>query len=160
MCASTGNDRSAAHSSLASSTVAAPSDSGVELPAVIVASGPSPNTGFSFASFSGEEPQRPRRRPRRVQLEQQLAEVVVELDGGVARRVEARRDAALDLAERDLVRDRDRRLEAGAARLLDVVGRRVRRQRAAEDALARQVEVAAVLEHPAAGDLAEPGALE
>ncbi len=40
--------RAVAHSSLASSTTAAPSDSGVELPAVIV----SPNTGLSFASLS------------------------------------------------------------------------------------------------------------
>jgi hypothetical protein len=43
--------RSFAHSSLASSTTAAPSLSGVELPAVIV----SPNTGSSFASFSALE---------------------------------------------------------------------------------------------------------
>ncbi len=47
--ACTGIPCSAAHSSLASSTVEAPSLSGVELPAVIVPSDP-PNTGFSLAS--------------------------------------------------------------------------------------------------------------
>ena len=45
-----------AHSSVASSATEAPSVSGVELPAVIVAS-PffTPNTGLSVASFSGDE---------------------------------------------------------------------------------------------------------
>ena len=60
------------------------------------------------------------------------------------------------LAERDAVGDGDGRLQAGAAGLLQVVGRGVRRQRAAEHALAHQVEVAAVLEHRAADDGAEP----
>ena len=64
------------------------------------------------------------------------------------------------LAECDGVGDGDRRLQAGAAGLLQVVGRRVRGQRAAEHALAHQVEVAAVLEHGAADDRAEPLALE
>ena len=70
--------------------------------------------------------------------------------------VDAAGDAGLDLAERDLVGDEDRRLEAGAARLLDVVRGRLGREAAAEHALARQVEVAAVLEHGAGDDLAEP----
>ena len=51
----TGRSCAAAHSSLASSTVEAPSVSGVELPAVIVAVGPEPKTGRSVASFSSEE---------------------------------------------------------------------------------------------------------
>ena len=56
-----------AHSSLASSTVEAPSESGVELPAVIVPSSP-PKTGLSFASFSTVESGRrfwSRSRPRK-----------------------------------------------------------------------------------------------
>ncbi len=68
--------------------------------------------------------------------------------------------AGVGLAEGDLVRDQDRRLEAGAARLADVVGRRLRRELRAEDRLARQVDVARVLEHGAGGDLAEALALE
>jgi len=48
--------RSSAHSGDESSTTDAPSDSGVEFPAVIVAgtSRSFPNTGFSDASFSSE----------------------------------------------------------------------------------------------------------
>ena len=59
------------------------------------------------------------------------------------------------LAERDLVGDEDRRLEPGAAGLADVVGRGLGRELRAEHGLAGQVEVAAVLEHGAGGDLAE-----
>ena len=47
--------RSSAHSSEASSTVDAPSVSGVELPAVMVAASPLPKTGLRVASFSTEE---------------------------------------------------------------------------------------------------------
>ena len=64
------------------------------------------------------------------------------------------------LAEGDLVGDEDRRLEAGAARLADVVGGRLGRELRAEHRLAGEVEVAAVLEDGARGDLAEALALE
>src|ERR1700733_6419907 len=66
MYAWTGRLCAAAHSSLASSTAEAPSESGVELPAVIVPSAP-PNTGLSLASFSTLESGRrfwSRSRPR------------------------------------------------------------------------------------------------
>ena len=56
-----------AHSSDASSTVEAPSVSGVELPAVMVAASPLPKTGLSLASFSTVESGRrllSRSRPR------------------------------------------------------------------------------------------------
>ena len=95
-----------------------------------------------------------------VEVQEQTAEVLVQLDGRVAGRVDAAGDARVDLAERHLVGDVDRGLEPGAAGLLDVVCRRIRRQGAAEHALARQVEVAASLEDPARGDLAEALALE
>ena len=62
----------------------------------------------------------------------------------------------VDLAERDLVGDLDRRLQPGAAGLLDVVGGRLGCEPRAEHALAGQVEVARVLEHRAGHDLAEP----
>ena len=54
----------------------------------------------------------------------------------------------------------DRRLQARAARLLDVVGGRLGGELGSQHALAGEVEVAAVLEHGAGGDLAEDLALE
>ena len=198
------------------------------MPAVIVASSPSPNTGRSFASFSAVEPQvgrhevveeaafvrrrqlavasrgplillgaadapplrrdrlvlahrepgsrlgvprdgrddlagsqaRDQAQPRRVRLravevEEQPTQVVVYLDRRVRGSVEATGDASLDLPEGDLVGDVDRRLEARAARLLDVVGRRLRRERRAQHALPREVEVTRALQDPAGRDLAE-----
>ena len=100
------------------------------------------------------------RRALAVGVEQDLAQILVEGDRRVGGGVGAAGDAGVDLAEGDLVGDEDRRLEAGAAGLLDVVGGRLGREPGAEHALAGQVAVARVLEHGAAGDLAEPLALE
>ena len=58
-----------------------------------------------------------------VGLEQDLAELLADRDRRVGGGVGAAGDADLDLAEGDLVGDLDRGLEAGAAGLLDVVGR-------------------------------------
>ena len=80
--------------------------------------------------------------------------------GRVRGGVGATGDAGVDLAERDLVGDVDRRLQTGAARLLQVAGRGLGRQLGAEHRLAGQVEVAAVLEHGAGDDLAEALTLE
>ena len=87
--------------------------------------------------------------------EQRLAQALAHGDRGVARAVDAAGDAGVDLAEGDLVGHEDRGLEAGAARLLDVVGRRRRVEPRAEHGLAGEVEVAAVLEHRTGDDLAE-----
>ncbi len=95
-----------------------------------------------------------------VGLQQDLAQVLVDADRRVAGRVDAAGDAPVDRAERDLVRDRERGLEAGVAGLLEVVGGGVVREPRAEHGLAREVEVAAVLEHRARHDLARPLALE
>ncbi len=95
-----------------------------------------------------------------VDVEQDFAQVLVESDRRVGGGVGAAGDAGVDLAEGDLVGDEDRRLEAGAAGLLHVVGGRLGRQAGAEHALAGEVAVARVLEHGAAGDLAERLALE
>ncbi len=100
------------------------------------------------------------RRAAAVGVEQDLAQVLADGDRRVRGRVDAAADARVDLAERDLVRDQVDRLQAGAARLLDVVRGRLRREAAAEHGLAGQVEVAAVLQHGAGHDLAEPLALE
>src|SRR5688572_21067914 len=109
---------------------------------------PGPQPGKEGESAAG--------RPGAVGLEQKAAQVLVDLDRRIAGGVDAAGDARLDLAEGDLVGDVDRRLETGPASLLDVVGRRLRRQRTAEDRLAGEVEVPAALEHGAGGDLAEP----
>ena len=58
--------------------------------------------------------------------DQHAAQVVADGERGVGRGVDAAGDAGLDLPEGDLVGDQDRGLEAGAAGLLDVVGRRGR----------------------------------
>ena len=97
---------------------------------------------------------------RAVEVEQQLAQVVVDRERRVGGRVDAARDPGVDLPERDLVGDEHDGLEARAAGLLDVVGGGLGRQARAEHGLARQVAVARVLEHGAGGDLAEPLALE
>ena len=68
--------------------------------------------------------------------------------------------AGLELAEADLVAQRDDGLEAGRARLLHVVRGGLGGERRAEHGLAGEVEVAGVLEHRARGDLADPLALQ
>ena len=95
-----------------------------------------------------------------VGLEQRLAQALVEGDRRVGGGVGAAGDAGVDLAEGDLVGDEDRRLQAGAAGLLDVVGGGLGGEAGAEHALAGQVAVARVLEDGAAGDLAERLALQ
>jgi hypothetical protein len=82
-------------------------------------------------------------------------QVVVDAERRVARRVGPAGDAGLDLAERDLVRHEHRRLEARVAGLAHVVGRRLAVERRAEHDLAREVEVARVLEDGAGGDLVD-----
>jgi hypothetical protein len=102
----------------------------------------------------GEGPQLGRGRLCVVELEEDLAQVVVERDRGVGGGVDPAGNRRILLAERDLVRHLDHRLQAGAAGLTDVVGGGVVRQLRAEHALAGEVEVPAVLEHGASGDLA------
>ncbi len=98
--------------------------------------------------------------PSAVDPHQLLAEPVADRDRSVRGGVGATGDADVDLAQGDLVRDLDRGLEPGAARLLDVGGRGLGRELRAEHRLARQVEVAGVLEHRAGDHLAEALALE
>ncbi|MNW55323.1 hypothetical protein D3C74_329750 [compost metagenome] len=93
-------------------------------------------------------------------LEQRLAQPLADGDGGVGHRVGAARDARLDLPEADLVGHRHDGLEARGARLLEVERGGLRRERRAQDRLADQVEVARVLEHRTADDLAQALALE
>ena len=90
-----------------------------------------------------------------VGLEQHPAEVVVDRDGGVAGGVHTAADADLDLAERDLVGDRDDRFQPGRARHLHVVGGRARVELGAQHGFAGEVEVAAVLEHGAGDELVD-----
>ena len=69
-------------------------------------------------------------------------------------------NAGIDPAGRNGVADGDDRLQSRATRLLKVVGRRVRAQRAAENGLANEIEITAVLEHRTADDHAELLALQ
>ena len=95
-----------------------------------------------------------------VDLHQLLAQLVADRDRGVRGGVRTSRDADLDLAEGDLVGHLDRRLQAGAARLLDVGRRRLGGQLGAQHALPGQVEVAGVLQHRPRDDLTQPLALQ
>ena len=104
----------------------------------------------------GGRAQPPAERAGPVELQQRAPHVLVELQRRVRGGVHPAGDARLDLAERDLVGHRDRRLQAGAAGLLHVVGRGVRVQPRTEHALPGQVEVAGVLEHRTGDHLAEP----
>ncbi len=88
--------------------------------------------------------------------EQDAAQFVVDAERGVARGVGAARDRRVDGAEGDGVRGGDDRLETGAARLLYVVRRGTRIEGGAEDGLARQVEIAAVLEDRARDERPDP----
>ena len=100
------------------------------------------------------------RRAGGVRLEEDLAQVVVERDRRVRGRVRAAGDRRVGLAERDLVGDQDRRLQAGAAGLAHVECGRLRRELRAQNGLARQVDVARVLENGARCHLAQALALE
>ncbi len=95
-----------------------------------------------------------------VGLEQDLAELVAHGERGVRRGVGATGDAGLDLAERDLVGDQHGGLDAGVAGLLHVECRSVGRELGAENRLASEVEVAAVLEHGTGSELADPLTVE
>ena len=57
-----------------------------------------------------------------VEVDEDLAQLVVDGERGIRRGVGAAGDAGLVLAEGDLVRDEGGGLKAGATRLLDVVG--------------------------------------
>ena len=75
-------------------------------------------------------------------VKQDAAHFFIEADGRVGGRVNTTGNAALDLAQRDLVGHDDRRLQPRTAGLLQIEGRRFARQRGREHALAHQVEVA------------------
>ena len=97
---------------------------------------------------------------RPVDLEQDLPEVLADRDRCVGGGVDASGDCAPHLSECDLVAHEDRGLEARPAGLLDIVRRGLGGELRAEHALARQVEVATVLEHGSGGHLVEDFALE
>jgi hypothetical protein len=93
-------------------------------------------------------------------VEQDLAQALVERDRRIGGGVYAAGDAGLDLPQGDLVADQDGGFQAGAAGLLHVVSRGFRGEAARQHALARQVEVARMLQHRAGGDFAEALAMQ
>ncbi|MCY1542758.1 hypothetical protein D9M68_785220 [compost metagenome] len=80
-------------------------------------------------------------------MQENLAQPFVDPDRRIGGGVHAAGDAALDLPQGNLVGHQQRRFQARAAGLLQVVGRRFRSQARAEHAFAGQVEVARMLEH-------------
>jgi hypothetical protein len=81
-------------------------------------------------------------------------------DRRVARRIDARGDSRVDLAERDFVADRQSRFETGAAGALQVHAGRLRGQAAAEHRFAREVPLARVLHDGARRDVAQTSSLQ
>jgi hypothetical protein len=107
----------------------------------------------------------PRRQPRPerfgARAAQQDAAIRVRVDHRhVAGRVDAGSDAGIDLSHRDLQADDDRCIQARATRALQIERGRLARETAVEHALARQAEVARMLEHRAGADVAERRAFQ
>ncbi|MNX98264.1 hypothetical protein D3C86_1306650 [compost metagenome] len=84
---------------------------------------------------------------RAVGLQEDFAQAFADTDRRIRGGVHATGDAAVDLAQGNLVRHQQRRLQPGAARLLDVIGRSGGRQSRPQYALAREVHVPRQLEH-------------
>jgi hypothetical protein len=81
-------------------------------------------------------------------------------DGRIADGIHAAGEAGIDLPERDLVADVDRRFEPGAAGSLQVRPRRVGIEPRGQHALANEVVVLGMLDDGARHGVAEPHALE
>ena len=97
---------------------------------------------------------------RVVQLDQGLAQLIVNSQRCVGGGVHAAADAGLDAAQGDCVCNLHQGSQASTAGHLQVEGRGGGGQCGAEDGLAGQVEVAGVLQHGAGGDLAQLLALQ
>ena len=82
-----------------------------------------------------------------VGLQQDVAQAFVYRNRRIGGGVHAAGNPAVDLPQGNLVGHQQRCLQPGAAGLLDVVGRRLRRQPRAQHALPGQVHVTRVLEH-------------
>jgi hypothetical protein len=99
-------------------------------------------------------------RPGVLHLDQPVGELLLEDDGRIRRGVGAHGDAVLDLTRGDLARDHRRRLQAGAARLLDGDAGRRAGELGAEHGLARQVPILGMRHHGPAQRLVDVHALE
>ncbi len=95
-----------------------------------------------------------------VGLQQDLAQAFVDPDRRIRSGIHPAGDAAVDLPQGDLVGHQQRRFQARAAGLLDIVGRGGGRKPRAEDAFAGQVEVPGMLEHGTGGHLAKAQAVQ
>ena len=89
------------------------------------------------------------------QLQQGPAQVVAQADRRVGRGVHPAGGRYLVTAGGDAVGRRDRRLQTGTARLLQVESRRVGGQLRSQHTFTHQIEIAAVLEHGPAGHHAQ-----
>src|SRR5262249_40579156 len=102
----------------------------------------------------------PAGRGRAIEVEQDLAQFLVERERSGGGGVVPRGAPGVDLAQCALLGHRDRRLETGPARLLDVIRGRLWCEACAEHGFAGEVAVAGMLEDRAGNDLAEALALE
>ncbi len=100
------------------------------------------------------------RRARGVYVEQDAAEFVAVHDGSITDRVGTPGDAALDLSECDFVRDHDCRFDAGTTGSLQIDAGRTQRQPGVDNAFAREVPVAGVLDNGTESDIAHRLAAE
>ena len=100
------------------------------------------------------------RRAAPVRAQQQLLVRARIHDRRIADGVHAGCDAGIDLAECDLVADRDRRLQARAAGTLHVEAGRLRIEARRQNALAHQVEILRMLQHGACDHVAETLAVQ
>ncbi|MEZ6145063.1 MAG: hypothetical protein R3B91_06450 [Planctomycetaceae bacterium] len=91
----------------------------------------------------------------RVGLHQCLPQTRMGSDRKVGRRVDPAGNARIDLPQRDLVGHEDRRLQTGPARLLHVVGWRMRIKPAPQHRLPHEVPVSRMLLHGSTGHLSQ-----
>lgn len=95
-----------------------------------------------------------------VRRQQRTAQGFVDADGRVRGRVGAPGNPHFNLAEGDFIGHQQRRFQAGAAGLLQVVGRGFGRQGGGQQRFAGQVEIPRVLDHSARSELAQAQAVE
>ncbi len=94
------------------------------------------------------------------QVEQDLAHLFVQCDRCIGGGVHTAGNAALDVAQRNLVGHQHGRLQTGATGLLQIKSRGFAGQRGGQHTFAHQIEVARVFHHRACGHVAQALAVQ
>ncbi len=97
---------------------------------------------------------------RTIEIQQQLTQPLADTNGGIRSGIGAAGDARVDLAQGNFVGHQDRRLKPGTTGLLDVVGRRFRRQPRSQNGFAGQVEITGMLDDGPGHHLAQAFAFQ